>query len=217
MTMPLRTANPAVILPADASKAVEELGLSGEILREALLAGETGAGNTSRFHPVGAAGSIRWIDTVGQLRQQLCNEHGWKIADPKNSPRIVNPDKTMAVMVMAGDANTGNPGAVHPGTARKRGPATDDAVNANQLALFDFPHDSVPPVTADIPTWVLLYFRSDDPSEIRAELSFPTVMVNGEISWWRKRIVLESIPIEAMIQPQDAGGEDVTFDVGPRE
>lgn len=173
---------------------------------------------TSRgFTRWGAAGSIRWFDIVGELRQQLELEQGWEIADPKNSPRIVSPDGAFAVAVIAGDADTGNVAVDHPGTLRKRGPATIDAVNANQLTLFDVPAGSGPAGSADIPTWVLLYFRSDDPSEIRAELSFPTVIDKGWIDFWKKRIVLESIPIEAKIQPRDAGGEDVPFDVEPRE
>lgn len=218
MPMPQPNAKPVVIGPMAASGAVEDLGLTVKTLQDALLAGEGGASNMAEFHPVGAAGSVRWFDTVGELRQQLEREHGWKIADPKNSPRIVSPDSTFAVAVIAGDEDTGNVDVDHPGTARKRGPATTDAVNANQLTLFDVPAGSESSGSADIPTWVLLYFRSDDPSEIRAELSFPTEIVKGEISRWEKRIVLESIPIEAMIQPRDAGGEkDVPFDVGPRE
>lgn len=216
MTSPQPIAQPSVILPTDAPAALEELGLTVEILKRAVSAGETGAANVNRFYPVGAAGSVRWMDTVGQLREELEFDHSWKSANPKNSPRIVNPDRTMAIMVVSGDEDTGNAAAVHPGTARRRGSATDDAVNSNQLSLFDVPADMVP-VAADIPTWVLLYFRSEDPSEIRLELSFPVAIFDGEITLWQKRIILESIPIDVAVQPRDAGGEDVNFDVGARQ
>jgi hypothetical protein len=216
MTSPQLQAHPLVILPTEAAAALEEIGLSVEILHRALLAGETGAGNVGKFHPVGAAGSVRWFDIVGQLRQELNTQHKWKLGNPKNSPRIVHPDRTMAIMIVQGDEDTGNPANIHPGTARKRGAATDDAVSSNQLSLFDVP-DEVVPVTPDVPTWVLLYFRSEDPSEIRAELSFPVAIDDGEITLWQKRIVIESIPIDVAVQPQDAGGEDVNFDVRPRE
>ena len=67
-------------------------------------------------------------------------------------------------------------------------------------------------------TWVLLYFRSTNPSEIRAELSFPTRFVGGDVDNWRVRIILPSIPIEAVSVPQIAGGagDDVQFEIPNR-
>lgn len=218
MNAPLPAQSLAVIPPEQAPEHLARLGLSVEVLQAALRAGEIGAGNTTKFHPVIAAGVTRWFDTVAALRGQL-SEQGWKLDEQKNSPRVLSLDRTVSVMTVGGNADTGD--QFHtPRTARRKGIATQDAVHSNQLVL-PFPVTTVDgdrKPAEDQATWVLLYFRSADPNEIRAELSYPTSFENGEISRWRQRIILPTLVLDAMVvPPHDAGGAaDVDFRIDPR-
>jgi hypothetical protein len=190
------------------------------VLIESLHAGEIGAGGVTNGHPRIAGGMMRWFETVARLRMQL-NELGWQSTDPKGSPRITSPDGRVTLMVAGGDPDTGSHEPIHPRFAHPKGSATEDAVAGNQMVL-PFPTSRepslIPVPSADGSTWVLLYCRCSDPAEVRAELSYPTQFVGGEVENWRTRIVLPSLPMEAVPVPQNAGGpdDDVQFEIHER-
>ncbi len=122
-------------------------------------------------------------------------------------------------MTVGGNADTGDETRT-PRTARRKGAATHEAVHSNQLVL-PFPVTVVngtDMAAKGQATWVMLYFRSADPNEIRAELSYPTSFENGEISTWRQRIILPTLVLDAtVVPPHDAGGAaDVDFKIDPR-
>lgn len=220
MTMPVvQPGATRITLAGDAPDVLSSMGLSLDVLQGALASGELGAGNTTKYHPRISAGTTRWADTVARLRSELV-ELKWNMAEPKNSPRIVSPDGRISIMVVGGNPLTGIESG-EPRTARKRGPSTKDAVEANQLSLpFDLAGLTKPgdlAASSDAATWVLLYYRSDTPNETRAELSLPESISDGEIKRWHHRILLPAVTHNLAVVTRDAGGnDDVDFKIDPR-
>ncbi len=69
---------------------------------------------------------------------------------------------------------------------------------------------------ASTTTWLLLYYRDEQRSELRAELSLPVSMdVRGFVTTWRERIMLEPRTFGPDVRvPRDAkGGGDVDFTI----
>lgn len=193
-----------------------QIGISQLQLARALDAGEVGANNVDEFHPKTAAGTVRWLDTVGQLRRGLGTENDWQLNDPLNSPRIVRPDRVITLMAVGGSADTGLMEG-NPQANRRKGAATRDAVAAGQTSI-----DISISTTADpesigkaAGTWVLLYHRAKEPNMLRAELSLPSGIRDGQFTGWFFRILLphkQYDPATTML-PKDAGGSDVSFDI----
>ncbi|MFJ4210469.1 hypothetical protein ACIPY2_18610 [Paenarthrobacter sp. NPDC089675] len=197
----------------DATKALASLGLESATLTTSVLRGVRQAQNVTNFHPVTARGFVQWSETVGALREQL-NEQEWTQADPQNSPRVFSPDGLTSIMVIGGNANTALSKDVIPGTARRRGPATDAAVQCNGQQVLDLVFELPVVKQTQVPlTWVLLYHWSRDEPVVRAELSLPAQITNGDITQWTQRIILPPIDLSDFeisrrpIGPQD----DVDF------
>lgn len=210
---------------AETLRRLEELGLALPPLEASLLAGDVSARNAGPFHPVNAAGTLRWLDTVESLRRQLAdNDYGWKADDVRNSPRTVSPDGRTAIMVAGGNRHTGrDEDGVDPQTARARGESTRRAVQINgQLALpLGVLADASAERRAGVNTWVLLYHRSDNPQQLRAELSLPVdITAKGFVTGWRERLLLPDQDFGPDVQARDAddgmGDDGVEVRVGIR-
>lgn len=199
-------------------------------LLTAVRTGVSSARNITAFHPVTARGFIQWSETVASLRQALDGD-GWTRSDPKNSPRITSPDRRTSIMVIGGNAETGVSLDVTPATARRRGPATEAAVQGNGRRRG--PGSGVPgqgvldiDIVLDLKrepkqpqTWVLLYHWSTDEPVVRAELSLPISIEDGEIRTWEHRILLPAQGIEDFeISSRPAGRpeDDVDFTISER-
>lgn len=202
--------NAPVRAGAEADARLAELGLRVNLLHTALEAGHVSASQATRFHPVMAAGSLRWFDTVGRLRELLA-ELGWEADDVRNSPRIVSPDGRIALLVVRGDRNT----AVSdrdPQTARARGRATVRAVTINgQLELpldLQVLADASAERRSGVETWILLH-RPTEGGEVRAELSLPvTVDETGFVTGWSERILLPPLTFGPEVAPTRDIGDD---------
>lgn len=199
-------------------------------LLTAVRMGVSSARNVTAFHPLTARGFIQWSETVASLRQAL-DEDGWKRSDPKNSPRITSPDGRTSIMVIGGNADTGLSLDVAPATARRRGPATEAAVQGNGKRgrqRGGIPGQGVLDIDIVLDlkrkpkqsqTWVLLYHWSTDQPVVRAELSLPISIEDGEIKTWEHRILLPAQGIEDFeISSRPAGGpeDDVDFTIFER-
>lgn len=211
-----------VLTPTLASLEVPEMALL-----TALRTGVSGARNVTSFHPVTARGFIQWAETVASLRQAL-DQNGWKSSDPKNSPRITSPDGRTSIMVIGGNTDTGISQDIMPATARRRGPATETAVRGNGKRLaqrggilgqrvldidivLDLKRDPMQPQT-----WVLLYHWATDEPVVRAELSLPISIEDGEIKTWEHRILLPEQGIEDFeisSRPTGSPEDDVDFTI----
>lgn len=213
-----RQATPQVVSGDRAIQRILELGLEPVDLDVALDAGEVAARQPDKAHPVMASGTYRWIETVAALRRRL-EDRGWELTDPRNSPRVTNHDQRVAIVPMSGTWQTGLDGVGDPQTARAKGEATARAVQINVQLAFDLEVDLVDGAgehDVAIATWVLLYYRDEKHSELRAELSLPiSKNVRGSVTTWRERILLEPRTFGPDVQvPRDAkGGGDVDFTI----
>jgi len=209
---------------------LESLEVQETALLDAVRMGVSSAKNITSFHPVTARGFIQWSETVASLRQALDGE-GWRRSDPKNSPRITSPDGRTSIMVIGGNADTGVSLDVTPATARRRGPATEAAIQGNGQRrgsrrgmpgqgvldidiVLDLKRESKQPQN-----WVLLYHWSSDEPVVRAELSLPISIEDGEIKNWEHRILLPAQGLDEFeISPRPAGGpqDDVDFMISER-
>jgi hypothetical protein len=218
---PIKELAPTVHIGEAAVVRLRELGLDVEVLQESLIRGDVAARQATEYHPVTAAGSMRWFDTVEALRRQLVGL-GWENSDPRCSPRITNPEKTTTILATGGNSQTGLDEGRGPQFARARGNATARAVQINgqmQLNLDAVLADMASEKEPISPTWFLMYFRSRPTNELRGELSKP-VRINdrGFVEQWSERIILPEITFNATMRPTlDAeDDDDVTFGVEAR-
>ncbi len=71
-----------------------------------------------------------------------------------------------------------------------------------------FMRPGIAPPETIMKTWVLLYHIDEQQQEIRTELSLPEYMAeDGHVTAWRKRIILEPIPLAPTPAPSDSDDE----------
>lgn len=193
---------------------LDSLGIEQTVLMDAVRLGVVRASDITSFHPTTARGFVQWSETVASLRQDL-DGRGWKISNPKNSPRVTSPDGQTSIMVIGGNENTGVSLDLTPQVARRRGPSTQSAVESNDpindrglrggiQGVLDIVLE-MPRTWQQPQNWVLLYHWSSKDPVIRAELSLPTAIDEGMITSWGPRILL---PTQGM--------EDFDFDIVPQ-
>jgi hypothetical protein len=172
--------------------------LNEALLREASEHGYRARIEATELHPPTAAGSYHWHATVFAIRSLLV-ERGWKPENTRNCPFIVSPDRTIAIVVMTGDSDTGSIDG-HPTNQAEKGAVLKQAVanNQKQLKLFNTGLVSTKLANSKEATqlWVLLYHvtvGSNGKAEVRAELSLPSQFDRKKIIGWRERLILASI------------------------
>lgn len=194
-----------------------ELGLSSELLRTAVLAGELGRSFCTANDPPAFAGITGWAVTVRALREELV-PLGWRKNDGGNYSRVISPE-SVAIVVATGDENTGVVGA-NPKTKAIKGPATVRAIEANVAQVELFPEFAEAEVSVEVEdaslvTWVLLIHRAE--GETRCELSMPLQMgLDGRIEHWAERLILLPIGLDdssAVGGPQNGPAPGPEFDV----
>lgn len=196
------------------------LGIEQAILMDAVRVGVVRAKDVTVFHPTTARGFVQWSETVASLRQDL-DKQGWSLSDPKNSPRVTSPDGKTSIMVIGGNEATGVSLGVDPRTARRRGPSTQHAVESNDVATGRGLRGGIQGVLdivlqiqrtrTEPQNWVLLYHWSSKDPVVRAELSLPTAIQDGEITAWGPRILLPAQGMEEFdfdIMPQPVSPQD---------
>jgi hypothetical protein len=181
--------------PIEVTDALSALGLNFEILRDAILAGETARDACTANDPSNAAGFDAWARTVRSLRERLI-AWAWTRVDADGLPTIISPSGSIAIAVAAGDEGTGKAEA-SPKTKYPKGPATIAVVTRNRTQL-EFWESNEEQVTVPNPTpqtWFLLRSRMDD--TVYAELSLPAAIGDdGRVEEWAERIVLAPISLD---------------------
>jgi hypothetical protein len=170
------------------------LGLRLEILRDAILAGETARDACTANDPINAPGFDAWAKAVRMLREQLIAS-GWTRAEEDGLPLIVSPSGSLAVAVATGDDGTGKPDHA-PKTKYARGPATIAIVERNRTQA-DFWESDKEEVVVPSPTrqtWFLLRQRVND--TVFSELSLPAAIgTDGRVEEWIERIILPPVSL----------------------
>ena len=184
------------------------LGLTEELLVDAVLAGEIARRSCSPLAPANAAGIEAWIHSFVRLAEELVPTDQWEKTETRGLPRMVNLETRIALAVCNGDGGTG----LRWGAPKSKNPRGQQSVlfvrsNERQLNLFtEGPWVPLPPDEEQITWWLLIYSNEDE--ILRAELSLPVGLgEDSRFSFWRERILLDiPEPEISSIYASDDGG-----------
>ncbi|WP_061846678.1 hypothetical protein [Bradyrhizobium sp. DOA1] len=131
---------------------------------------------------------------------------GYRKADPNNFSLVINDARRINIVVASGDALTRSSSG-DPRTKHLKGLFTEAVIMRNKVEGDLFP-ESLPEElrtavsVLEYPTWILLIYITDD--EMRAELSFPDEIENGQIVSWKERIFIpDNAGDGAALKPED--------------
>jgi hypothetical protein len=191
-----------VVHPADVDARLQELdpALTQGLMLEANQRGFEARLEATLAHAPTAAGTLHWHAFVPALRLAL-KVQDWIIKDHKNCPLIISADRSMAIVVMTGNSETGKEFG-NPTNQADKGAVLDEAVQKNvQYQLFENAAlNRIRKGEGGTQLWVLLYHvdaAGKDAREIRSELSLPSSFHKKKIIGWAERIILRSIPTDS--------------------
>lgn len=169
--------------------------LIASLFQDAIRGGLGGRNDVTRASAPTAAGVQQWLKTVEDLRTLLAALR-WHIHEQQNCPFISSPDRSISIVVMTGNSETGRNGFDDPTNQAEKGAVAESFVQQNsQLELFN--RDSfnlAKEKQAETQVWALLYHYDKVLNEVRFELSLPTGFDNKKITEWGIRLILGSIP-----------------------
>jgi hypothetical protein len=206
---------------SDVTTRLEELGLSTQVLHEAIKIGQAHRDACTENDPPSFPGLTAWARTIRSLRELLAPQ-GWVRSDEHKIPLVLSSSGTVAVAVSTGNADTGNVDMTSK-TKYPKGPATVSAVKKNAVQLsFYYAEENIKPLpqrTSNCLTWVLLVSRGSD--EIRCELSLPNeIGEDGRVVNWDERIILPPVPIDnenEIIFSEEEGADDIVVEILRRD
>lgn len=169
--------------------------LNAVLLRDAIRGGLGGRNDVTRASAPTAAGVQQWLKTVEDLRTLLAALQ-WHIHEQQNCPFISSPDRSISIVVMTGNGETGKNGFEDPTNQAEKGAVAESFVQQNnQLELFN--QESLrlaKEKQKETQVWALLYHYDKVLKEVRFELSLPTGFDNKKITEWGTRLIIGSIP-----------------------
>ena len=187
------------------------LGLTVDIIRESIMAGELAWSSCTRNDPPALGGLLRWGRTTRGLRERTI-PHGWKRSEAGQLSTVVHPAGDVAIAVATGDEGTGIAEAV-PRTKYPKGPATAAAVERNQLQLGLFDAEIHPLGDDDAPESKVVTWLARSGREVRFELSLPgRIGDDDRVEDWAERILFEPLSVEPTPN-LDQLGEAIDIDV----
>ncbi|WP_371100565.1 hypothetical protein [Streptomyces sp. PU_AKi4] len=213
--------------PDDINAQLGGMGTRLEYLHDVLRAGEAARRTAVPNDPLGTAGRRAYEAHVRTIREVHIQQEGWARLIHGRLELVCNPDRSIAMGVMVGDAATGQ-ASLFPKNARRRGPATDRVTRANagesvphvQTALFAA--DAGPKGVAlseeeayALKTWFLLSCRTkiDDTVRIDCELSQPKKFEDGFVAKWGRRIPLPALVMDGIEHMHDDGPGEIDIPV----
>ena len=187
-----------VSVPADIDTRLLKLdsALTSNLLLEVMKRGYEARIEATPASAPTAAGILYWLASVHSLRTALVERH-WSINNNQNCPIIISPDKSVAIVVMTGNSDTGKEFG-NPTNQADKGVVLGAAVQRNrQYELFENAAISeLQKPEGGTQLWVLLYHVENGfkgVKGIRTELSFPSSFQKKKIVGWSERIILRSI------------------------
>lgn len=195
--------------------------LKPTLFRSVVIGGLSARNEVTRASAPTAAGVKQWLATVEDLRTLLAQLQ-WKIHEHQNCPFVSSPDRSISIVVMTGNSETGMDGDDGPTNQAEKGAVAEGYVqrNGSQLELFN--HDSfklVKEKRKETQVWVLLYHYDKALNQVRFELSLPTGFSKKKITDWGERLVFGAIsndPSTFAIR-KDEPVEPATVDVVPKK
>lgn len=207
-------------VPEDVHARLASLGTRLDYLHPALHAGEAERRTATPNHPSNTPGTRAYQEHIRVLREMHIRGGGWKRLLHNQLELVCNPEKTIAIGVMVGDAATGQLGQL-PRNLYSRGPATERAAENNaQLALFPTPADRDEVVlesdeSEQLAIWFLVSHRveADDTVRIHSELSLPLRVQRGYVVEWKDRIALPVLEMEGVSLPDETGPGEIDIPI----
>lgn len=191
------------------------------LFKDAIRGGLGARNEVTRASAPTAAGVQQWLKTVEDLRTLLAALQ-WHIHEQQNCPFISSPDRSISIVVMTGNSETGKNGFEDPTNQAEKGVVAENFVqlNSSQLELFnrDAPLKLAKENQKETQVWALLYHYDKTLNEVRFELSLPTGFDNKKITEWGVRLILGSIPnnpADFMIR-KDKPNAPATVEVEPK-
>jgi hypothetical protein len=193
--------------------------LKAILFKDAIRGGLGGRNEVTRASAPTAAGVQQWLNTVEDLRTLLAGRQ-WHIHEQQNCPFISSPDRSISIVVMTGNSETGKNGFEDPTNQAEKGPVAQNFVQQNsQLELFNSGSFRLAKEKhKETQVWALLYHYDKALNEVRFELSLPTGFDNKKITEWGARLILGSIPNNPsdFTIRKDEPNPPVTVDVEPK-
>jgi len=190
--------NCIVIDSNEAVDILKNLDLEPETLREIVSKGQMARNSVTPNHPLTAAGTFVYHETVRAKRDTLLQRE-WTKQSVSNCELTAHPHKNMTISVSVGDNETGNK-LGNPKTKNQKGSQVELLINGNgiQEDMFTPSKNQATPDIKDIEcqNWILLYHHDRQKDEVRLELSLPmSIGLNNKIDDWHYRIILDPIPL----------------------
>ncbi|WP_413612909.1 hypothetical protein [Bdellovibrio sp. HCB-110] len=206
-----------VTKPVEISSRLTDLGLTEEILKQAVEAGERARLSCTENHPRTTPGFISWAEMVKVLRDRLIPLK-WTKNDGGGLPTIVHPQRKISIAVTTGDEGTGIE-AAELKSKYPKGAATAAVVEQNfsQLCFDDtlLGPRTVKKIFGSMLTWYLVVRRL--PHEVRFELSLPSgLSESGQVIEWKERILFAPLSLDhdaVKIDPTVQEVEDIVVEV----
>jgi len=203
----------------DVPNRLKQLGLKESILRLSVEQGQGDWANCTLNDPPMFRGLVPWARTLRSVRESMIPE-GWERLEDGGQSFVVNKSGTLAITAATGDRYTGLKDET-PATKSGKGPKTQLAIAQNTLAwiLYGDIRTAEKQKADSRTTWILLFYRDTETSEIRCELSLPARMNNeGQVDDWKERIILTAIPFgdRARIKIADSSTPHIEIDVKRR-
>jgi hypothetical protein len=193
----------------EVSSRLDQLGLSARELISVVLQAVAAKANFVLNHPLNAAGQLSYIFGTGALRDVL-RPKGWQIDRTGNIEATFDP--VTGIKIVFQNADSACDDGRDPKAISDKGPAASKAVDLGQRNLFPEyeAEDDAKRAREAAPLWYFfVYINGDD---VRAELSFPKRIEDGQFKGFNERIYVIKPGEWASMMPRADDGETPTQD-----
>ncbi|MHC2241524.1 hypothetical protein [Bradyrhizobium elkanii] len=184
---------------------LDQLGLSASELISVVFQAVAAKANFVLNHPLNAAGQLSYIYGTGALRDVL-RPKGWQIDRAGNIEATFDP--TTGIKIVFQNADSACEDGRDPKAISDKGPAASKAVDLGQGNLFPEyeEEDREQRRRENAALWYLfVYINGDD---VRAELSFPKRIEDGQFKGFNERIYIIKPGEWASMMPKVADGDE---------
>lgn len=188
----------------DVSERLNELGLAASELIAVVHQAVAAKASFVLNQPVNAAGQLSYIYGTGALRDVL-RPKGWQIDRTGNIEATYDPKSCIKIVFQNADSACED--GRDPKAISDKGPAATKAVDFGQYSLFPEydAEDEAQRKKENSALWYLfVYINGDD---VRAELSFPKKIEDGQFKGFNERIYIINPGEWASMAPKIDDGE----------
>jgi hypothetical protein len=188
----------------EVSSRLDQFGLSASELISVVQQAVAAKANFVLNHPLNAAGQLSYIYGTGALRDVL-RPKGWQIDRTGNIEATFDP--VSGIKIVFQNADSACEDGRDPKAISNKGPAASKAVDLGQRSLFpEFDiEDEDQRQREAAPLWYFfVYINGDD---VRAELSYPKRIEDGQFKGFNERIYVINRGEWASIMPRTDDSE----------